>query len=135
MLLHLGRMRGDHMMWMPSTLLPSYTSPAATAFTAASVDGVPDPNDIGSISPFEPLSPWFADQGIFHIIWTYHPDLFRHLSLRWDLTHCRGPQYGLELGQVGDPHGPEISEEEHLELQKDHTESGEGLIVPGILHL
>lgn len=90
--------------------------------------------------PWNPYEPFFADQGIYHIIWKYHQELFEHLALRWDVTKCRHA-YGITLGTHNAPDskgrvdGEDVTEETQAERQYWHEESGEGFIAPGILHL
>jgi hypothetical protein len=134
MLLNLARMRASNQIWMPSSLLPNMYSPAKPAFKKASVDGVVDVITPTQKIPWNPLDPFFADQGVYHVIWTYQPKLFQHLSLRWDITHCR-EDYGLKLGLVGDEIEMDISEKEHIKQQIYSDDAGEDLVVPGILHL
>jgi hypothetical protein len=127
--------------FMPSKLLPltEQTSLFSQAFSRVKIDGVLFPEDNSKRVPFDPYNPWFADQGIYHVVWTYHKDLFRHLSLRWDITHCRNG-YGLTLGSFGSddrgqPDGDSVTETEQMKRQHEVERAGDGFLSPGILHL
>lgn len=139
MLLNLKGMRDAP--FMPSSLLPEteQSSLAAYAFGRAKVDGVDDVEDHKKRIPWNPYDPLFADQGIYHVIWTYRKELFTPLSLRWDITQCRGG-YGLTLGAYGAdasgrPDGEDVTEDEQANRQFWHEASGESFLSPGILHL
>lgn len=140
MLLNLAGMRNAP--FMPSTLLPETerTSLASYAFERARVDGIVDLNDHSKTIAWDPYDPLFADQGIYHVIWTYRKEHFQSLSLRWDITQCRAG-YGLTLGTFdanddkGRPDGEDITEDEQASRQYWHEASGERFLSPGILHL
>ncbi|KAK0473127.1 hypothetical protein EDD18DRAFT_1313994 [Armillaria luteobubalina] len=122
MLMNFTLMRNPSAMFMPSTLLPD---------TAALIFGCTPP--MKQVS-FDPYNPFFADQGIFHVMWLYRPAMFRHLSLRWDVSTCR-QQLGISLGSFGDELEEDMSEEDQLRRQLALEGSGEEhiLMSPGIL--
>lgn len=141
MLLHLGRMRRPE----PGTLLvPSsvigHKDILTDALLAAEKDGIPDMFSRPERVPFTRKDPPFHDQGTIFVLWMHRPELFAHLSLRWDITQCRS-SYGLRLWGFVDKDGKRrnddtsISEEEHIQTQVDDDRVNEQLIVPGIIHL
>ncbi len=137
MLMNFTLMRNPSAMFMPSTLLPDtqHSSLAVLPFARGISDGIPSPVADETVS-FDPYNPFFADQGIFHVIWLYRPTMFRHLSLRWDVSTCR-QQLGISLGSFGDELEEDMSEEDQLGRQLALEGSGEEhtLMSPGILHL
>ncbi|PBK74272.1 hypothetical protein ARMSODRAFT_580918 [Armillaria solidipes] len=136
MLMNFTLMRNPSAMFMPSTLLPDtqHSSLAVLPFARGISDGIPSPVADETVS-FDPYNPFFADQGIFHVIWLYRPTMFRHLSLRWDVSTCR-QQLGISLGSFGDELEEDMSEEDQLGRQLALEGSGEEhtLMSPGILH-
>ncbi|CAE6344424.1 unnamed protein product [Rhizoctonia solani] len=138
MLLNLSAMRDDKRPFMSSTLLPGWSQNGISgkAFQKVLSGGglVWDPNHNEFIK-FDPKDPLFGDQGIYHVIWTHFPELFAHLSLRWDVTHCRRG-YGLKLGHWKDGDGEEMSETDQVKSQFDMREAPEkhNQLLPGILH-
>ncbi|CAE7226661.1 unnamed protein product [Rhizoctonia solani] len=138
MLLNLSAMRDYKRPFMSSTLLPSWSKNGISgkAFERAlSGDGLIPDADRTKFLKFNPKEPLFGDQGIYHIIWTHFPELFAHLSLRWDITHCRNG-YGLKLGRWQDEGGEELSETDQIKSQLYTEEAPEkhGQLLPGILH-
>ncbi|SJL01432.1 uncharacterized protein ARMOST_04754 [Armillaria ostoyae] len=136
MLMNLALMRNPSAMLMPSSLLPEteQSSLAAMPFARGISDGIPSPMADETVS-FDPYNPFFADQGIFHVIWYYRPTMFRHLSMRWDVSTCR-QQLGLSLGHFGEDLEEDMTEEEHIGRQIALGGSGEEhtLMSPGVLH-
>ncbi|KAJ7135824.1 hypothetical protein C8R44DRAFT_609271 [Mycena epipterygia] len=122
MLMHFARMRAAPLM--PSSLLPTRTSVADGPFARGADDGIFDPHGAGIMD---------TDQGIYHILWAYRKDLFAHLSLRWDVSHCRRG-YHMSLGRFGDADGEGMTEGEQIARQGEDGGAGEGLLIPGILH-
>jgi hypothetical protein len=139
MLLDLAAMRNAKRPFMSSSLVPSWSQDALStkAFKMAlSGDGMIQSAERTKLVKFDPMSPLYGDQGIYHVIWTHFPDLFAHLSLRWDVTHCR-KGYGLQLGRWHESGGEEMSETEQVRSQfymEGAPEKFEQLL-PGILHL
>lgn len=146
MLLNLERMRNPK---SPDSSLPNGNStfliPApyhpdifTTALIAGTKAGLPNmfghPKDRMS---FDPLWPPFGDQGIMYVLWVEKPYLFQDLSHRWDITRCR-EHYGLRLvDDLKDHTGSKamMTEDDHIQSQGWKVDGGEGLVVPGILHL
>ena len=144
MLMNLQRMRDAH--FMPSTLFPSSTkSLASSAFFQGANAGIPSPTIPGKFTPFDPLAPFFGDQGIYHVVWYFYPQRFRTLSHRWDVNFCR-QHWGLRLGAWGEDSEEDMTAEEIIRFQKtarkgeDKERLLEGsadedkVISPGILH-
>ncbi|CAE6435704.1 unnamed protein product [Rhizoctonia solani] len=138
MLLNLSAMRDYNRPFMSSTLLPSWSKNGISgqAFEKAlSGDGLIADSDRTKFLKFNPKEALFGDQGIYHIIWTHFPELFAHLSLRWDITHCRSG-YGLKLGRWQDEGGEEMSETDQIKSQLYTEEAPEkhDQLLPGLLH-
>lgn len=139
MLLDLAAMRSPKSPFMSSTLLPSWSKNglSSKAFELALRGGGMIPTaERSKLVKFNPMNPLYGDQGIYHIIWTHFPELFAHLSLRWDVTHCRGG-YGLKLGRWHEAGGEEMSETDQVRSQFFMEEAPEkyNQLLPGILHL
>ncbi|KAF8710769.1 hypothetical protein RHS03_02258, partial [Rhizoctonia solani] len=138
MLLNLSAMRDYKRPFMSSTLGSGWEKNGISgrAFEKAlSGDGLIREPGTTKLIKFDPKNPLFGDQGIYHVIWAHFPDLFAHLSLRWDVTHCR-QGYGLKLGHWKDDNGEEMSETEQVKSQIYMEEAPEkqDQLLPGILH-
>lgn len=138
MLLDLAAMRNYKRPFMSSTLLPSWSknglSGKAFELTLKGDGMVPTASRTEFIK-FDPMNPLYGDQGIYHVIWTHFPEYFAHLSLRWDVTHCR-KGYGLKLGRWHEDGGEEMSETDQIKSQFYMEEAPEKYeqMLPGILH-
>lgn len=138
MLLNLAAMRNTNRPFMSSTLVSGWPKNALSskAFerTIAAGGTVPDADRSKRVK-FDPMNPLYGDQGIYHIIWTHFPELFAHLSLRWDTTHCRS-SYGLQLGRWQDAGGEDMSETDQVKAQIYTEQAPEDYeqLLPGILH-
>ncbi|KAG8748645.1 hypothetical protein FRC10_000036 [Ceratobasidium sp. 414] len=138
MLLNLATMRDVKRPFMSSTLVPGWSRSAisSNAFNLTlSGDGMIESADRSKRVKFDPMDPLYGDQGLYHVIWTHFPELFAHLSLRWDVTHCR-QGYGLQLGKWHEPGGEEVSETDQVKAQFYMEEAPEKFeqLLPGILH-
>ncbi|CUA72472.1 hypothetical protein RSOLAG22IIIB_01142 [Rhizoctonia solani] len=138
MLLNLSLMRDHKRPFMSSTLLPSWSKNGVSgqAFEKAlSGDGLIQNPGRTTLIKFNPKDPLFGDQGIYHVIWTHFPELFAHLSLRWDITYCRSG-YGLKLGHWRDEQDEDMSETDQIKSQIHTEEAPEkhDQLLPGILH-
>lgn len=138
MLLDLAAMRDHKSPFMSSTLVPGWSKNALStkAFDLAlKGSGLIPSAEREKLVKFDPMSPLYGDQGIYHIIWTHYPELFAHLSLRWDVTHCR-KGYGLRLGRHHDAGGDSMSETEQVKAQFYTEQAPEKFkqLLPGILH-
>ncbi|QRW00085.1 hypothetical protein RhiJN_28103 [Ceratobasidium sp. AG-Ba] len=138
MLLNFAGMRNVRQPFMSSSLVPGWPenslSSQAIKLTLAGDGMVPD-GDRSKRVEFDPFDLLFGDQGLYHVVWTHFPELFAHLSLRWDITHCR-KGYGLELGHRHDSGGEDMSETEQVKAQSWMDEAPEKFqqLLPGILH-
>ncbi|KDQ61218.1 glycosyltransferase family 8 protein [Jaapia argillacea MUCL 33604] len=118
MLLNLQLMRS--VKFMPSTLLPPSTDAFPTTSGATWVNqGV------------DPLNPDFGDQGLYWAIWKQFPERYKHLSLSWDMTHCRF-SYGLSLADGNDnmPESEQISHQEDTRFAPERFPQ----LFPAIVH-
>ncbi|KAF9045722.1 hypothetical protein BDZ89DRAFT_942499 [Hymenopellis radicata] len=133
MLMDLARMRD--VQFMPSTLLPAREALASIAFARGQSEGLQSPVHKGEIEPFDPMNPWFGDQGIYHVVWHFLPEHFRDLSQRWDVNFCR-QQWGLKLGHWGDDLEEDMTEAELIrsQIRLDGTSQEGKMVSPGILH-
>lgn len=140
MLMNLARMRNPSSMFIPSSLLPQTSITALTVmpFARASLEGVPNPFKPSENIPLDPSQPTpFGDQDIYHVVWYYRKDLIKHLSLRWDVSFCRGNHQGLSLGHWDEnPKDEDMTEAEQIKQQSDLEGSGDehSVLSPGILH-
>ncbi|KIY66731.1 glycosyltransferase family 8 protein [Cylindrobasidium torrendii FP15055 ss-10] len=138
MLMDLERMRAPEAPFMPSTLFPaevSDASPATSAFAKGISQGIHHFDPPHAIVPFDPLNPFFADQGIYYMVWLTHPHLFIPLSQRWDVNFCRR-HWGLKLGVWGDDLDEDISPAYLIRSQKTLAGSRDQdrVVSPGIIH-
>lgn len=119
MLLNLRAMRATS--FMPSTLFPP-SSPKSISPAAWRATGT------------DPLKPKFGDQGLYWAVWKHRPEYFKHLSMSWDITHCRF-SYGLSLAD-GDDSMPEEEQVAHQKEQFDVRTAPERFtqLFPGIVH-
>ncbi|KAG9089212.1 hypothetical protein FS749_001527 [Ceratobasidium sp. UAMH 11750] len=138
MLLDLAMMRDVKRPFMSSTLVPGWSRNAISSHAfnlALSGDGTIESADRSQRVKFDPMDPLYGDQGLYHVIWAHFPELFAHLSLRWDVTHCR-KGYGLQLGKWHESGGEEMSETDQIKAQFYMEEAPEKFeqLLPGILH-
>lgn len=133
MLMDLARMRETH--FMPSSLLPNRRALASVAFERGLSEGLPSPVNKGETELFDPLKPWFGDQGIYHVVWHFLPERFSDLSQRWDVNFCR-QQWGLTLGHWGEDSEEDMTEAELVrsQIRLEGTSQEGKMISPGILH-
>ncbi|KZO98259.1 glycosyltransferase family 8 protein [Calocera viscosa TUFC12733] len=124
LLLDLEAMR-ERFQWVASDLRPgaSRTDIAYSSLMAVGLD---------------PRNPPFGDQGVYYAIWKARPELAGHLSLSWDVSHCRN-HWGFSMADGDD----EMTEEEQERRRDERMRSVEGRmrnapekfpIFPGILH-
>ena len=78
---------------MPSTSFPSGTVTLGSNKTwtrAGMFLGVPCRVLFTPRQGIDPENPEFGDQGLYFAIWKrFGRELFRDLSVSWDMTHCR----------------------------------------------
>ncbi|KZT61454.1 glycosyltransferase family 8 protein [Calocera cornea HHB12733] len=124
LLLDLEAMR-ERFQWVASDLRPG-ASRTDVAYSSLMSTGL------------DPRNPPFGDQGVYYAIWKARPELAGHLSLSWDVSHCRN-HWGFSMADGDD----EMTEEEQERRRDERMQSVEARmrnapekypIFPGILH-